>query len=131
MLISYCVLIFAATVFSRAKLEEKYWNSLINLDIATVWKIPQWKYGLIDVATGVGLNILVFVPIGYLLGCLYMKPTIVLGISFLITLSIEMLQMLTKRGFFELPDILLNVIGSVIGYSIAAIVNWQLDRRTQ
>ena len=64
-----------------------------------------------------------FLPFGYLLGRLFNKPMIVLGISFLITLSIETLQLVTKRGFFELPDILLNMIGAVFGYYIAAIVN--------
>lgn len=122
-IIPYSLLIFAATVFSREKLEEKYWTSIINLDITTAWKIPQWRYGLIDTATGIGLNILMCLPYGYLLGRLFKKPMIALGISFLITLSIETLQLVTKRGFFEIPDILLNMIGAVIGYYIAAIVN--------
>lgn len=122
-IIPYSLLIFAATVFSREKLEEQYWNSIINLDISTAWRIPRWRYGLIDTATGIGLNILMFLPYGYLLGRLFKKPMIVLGISFLITLSIETLQLATKHGFFELPDILLNMIGAVIGYYIAAIVN--------
>lgn len=122
-LIPHSLLIFASTVFSREKLEEQYWNSIINLDISTAWRIPQWRYGLIDTATGIGLNILMLLPCGYLLGRLFKKPMIALGISFLITLSIETLQLATKRGFFELSDILLNMIGAAFGYYIAAIVN--------
>ena len=131
-IIPYSLLIFAATVFSREKLEEQYWTSIINLDISTAWRIPQWKYGLIDAATGVGLNILMFLPFGYLLGRLLKKQIIALGTSFLITLSIETLQLVTKRGFFELPDILLNMTGAIIGYFIAAIINKrQSDRRAK
>ena len=37
-LIPYSLLFFAETVFSRAKLEEQYWASIINLDITTVWR---------------------------------------------------------------------------------------------
>lgn len=122
-IIAYGFFIFAATVFSRDTLGEHYWDSLINFDVTTTWSIPQWKYGLIDTAIGVGLNILMFFPFGYLLGRLFKKPAIALGISFLITLSIETMQLVTKRGFFELPDILLNMTGAVIGYYIAAIVN--------
>ena len=36
-LIPYSLLIFAATIFSMARLEEQYWTSIINLDITTAW----------------------------------------------------------------------------------------------
>lgn len=131
-IVAYGFFIFAATVFSRDTLGEHHWDSLINLDVTTAWRIPQWKYGLIDAAAEVILNILMFFPFGYLLGRLFKKSTITLGISFLLSLSIETMQLVTKRGFFELPDILLNMTGAVIGYSLAAIINKrQSDRRAK
>lgn len=42
--------------------------------------------------------------------------------GFLLTLGLETLQLLLKRGVFELDDILNNMIGAMIGYSCFAMI---------
>ena len=62
-------------------------------------------------------------PFGYLLAKLFGgRKWIVFGGSFLITLSIETLQLVLRRGFFELADILLNMTGVVLGYAAYRVI---------
>ena len=68
------------------------------------------------------MNVLVFAPFGFLLMRLSKKTWVALGASFLITLAIETLQLITRRGFFELADILLNFAGAVIGWLVYGLL---------
>ena len=65
------------------------------------------------------LNILMFVPFGYLIPialCRVEKKRYVLMgiIGFTISLTIEMIQMMTHLGAFDLDDLLHNTVGTVI-----------------
>ncbi len=66
---------------------------------------------------GILINILIFIPLGYLLPAVF--PQIrwghVICIGFAVTVSIETVQLFTKLGMFDLDDILNNVIGTVAG----------------
>ncbi|WP_415340200.1 VanZ family protein, partial [Clostridium perfringens] len=42
-------------------------------------------------------------------------------VSFGISLTIELIQLLTGLGFFDVDDIILNVLGGIIGYLILKI----------
>lgn len=65
-------------------------------------------------------NILLFIPFGFL-GILFKKlknpkfllPVFILGISF-----VEFLQFISRRGFAEIDDVILNTIGVIIGFGI-------------
>lgn len=123
-LINWLFVIMIATVLSRNVIESKSLEQLISFDISTAWTIGPGIYGPIDTFTELALNILIFVPVGYLLARLSVhKRWIVLGGSFLITLSIELLQLVLKRGFFELSDILLNMVGAFLGYNIYRVIS--------
>lgn len=65
-------------------------------------------------------NIILFVPVGILLpvvtGWKKMWKTVVAGISF--SFFIEIIQLTTSRGCFDLDDVLLNGMGTVIGFGI-------------
>ena len=76
------------------------------------------------------LNILMFVPFGFLLpiGIRKMRVfwrTYLCG--FIMTLGIEVIQLVSGKGIFEWDDILNNTVGTMIGYGIFAIVYalWQ------
>ena len=76
------------------------------------------------------LNILMFVPFGFLLpmGIRKMRVfwrTYLCG--FIVTLGIEVIQLASGKGIFEWDDILNNTVGTMIGYGIFAIVYalWQ------
>ena len=76
------------------------------------------------------LNILMFVPFGFLLpvGIRKMRVfwrTYLCG--FIVTLGIEVIQLASGKGIFEWDDILNNTVGTMIGYGIFSIVYalWQ------
>lgn len=76
------------------------------------------------------LNILMFVPFGFLLpvGIRKMRVfwrTYLCG--FIVTLGIEVIQLVSGKGIFEWDDILNNTVGTMIGYGIFSIVYalWQ------
>lgn len=70
------------------------------------------------------MNVVAFVPIGLLSGWTFkLKWWQVLIIGFVISLSIEILQYVSKRGFAEFDDVMHNTLGSLIGYGIYALVS--------
>lgn len=118
-LVAYIIFVFVATVFSRDVIGKHYWNQLISFDISSAWTRGPGVYGTIDTINELVLNILMFLPFGYMFSEIFMRRKVfVFGGSLLITLSIETTQLITKRGFFELADILLNMIGVGIGYTV-------------
>ena len=92
----YIVVVLGATIGHRA---SAYGN--INLHLFSSYKnaynsfsIREWR--------NIILNILMFVPLGFMIP----------------TLFIEILQLISKRGIFELDDIINNTLGCIIGYGI-------------
>lgn len=72
---------------------------------------PTWS--------SLALNILLFVPLGLLLPIVKesfgsLKKVFISG--FLFSLSIEVTQILTKRGWFDVDDVINNTLGAVIGF---------------
>lgn len=68
-----------------------------------------------------GLNALLFVPLGFLLPILwrrYRSWKRIALIGFLISLSIEILQLFSFR-FTDVDDLILNTFGAFIGYGVA------------
>ena len=74
----------------------------------------------IDDISQVYLNVVMFVPMGYLLPYVFdsyhkdKKKTILT--CFIISLLIENIQLITKRGFYDVDDIVSNTLGGLIGF---------------
>ncbi|MEE3392108.1 MAG: VanZ family protein [Lachnospiraceae bacterium] len=66
-------------------------------------------------------NLLLFIPYGILLPNAFKackKPWVTLLIGFLSSLAIEVTQLITKRGYFQVDDIWLNTLGALVGWFI-------------
>jgi glycopeptide antibiotics resistance protein len=65
-------------------------------------------------------NVAAFMPLGFLLPVAFkdIKAYKTFGIAFLLILTAETLQLFSRRGVFDVDDLLLNMIGSIIGYGI-------------
>ncbi len=64
-------------------------------------------------------NLLVFFPIGFLLPIWRSKKIgliKVMGYSFLFSLIIETLQLITRVGVFDVDDLMMNTLGAVLGW---------------
>ena len=69
------------------------------------------------------LNILLFIPFGFILSCnlhIYRRPKHlflpILLSGLLVSISVELLQYVTSRGFTEIDDVINNTVGSLIGW---------------
>lgn len=65
-------------------------------------------------------NIVLFIPVGFLVPIVTRKWewfwTLAIGCGF--SVLIEATQLMTNRGCFDLDDIILNTIGTIIGYCV-------------
>lgn len=109
LLVEYFFLIFCSTVLYRTMgVERKYdWH-------------PFWSYDKPELMVENVLNVMVFVPIGLLLGLIFrhIKWWQVLLVGSLTSISIEVMQFSYKRGFSETDDVMHNTLGCILGYGI-------------
>ena len=68
----------------------------------------------------VTLNILLYVPMGYLLPIVWLKLRVmhVILIGFLSSLLTETIQLVFRLGLFELDDLVNNTLGTIIGVAL-------------
>ena len=116
---SYIVIVLGATLLARSEAWEA--GSILPLfysyrDAWVNFSAAAWR--------NIILNVCMFVPLGLLLPMMIKSfrsfwKTYLVG--FLFTLCIEGIQLLGRRGIFELDDILHNTVGMMIGYGIYAV----------
>lgn len=111
-----CVfLLFASTVIFRAV------RSVRKFDFS-----PFWSYrAIIDgsepqLLSENIMNIIVFIPIGVLAGAVYrgMNWMRALVIGLCLSVGIEVMQFVFRKGFSEVDDVMHNTLGCVLGYGI-------------
>ncbi|HHX11893.1 MAG TPA: VanZ family protein [Clostridiales bacterium] len=71
-------------------------------------------------------NVIAFAPFGFLLPILkesYRSFFVITFLSMFFSLSIELIQLTTRVGIFDVDDILLNTLGGVLGYIIFLVFN--------
>lgn len=120
LLVECIVLIFCSAVLFRQANSE----SAINLvPFSSYFCIPENSY-LLEVTVINMLNIIMFIPIGLLLRGSILninwKGAMVVGL--LISVVIEVLQFVFKRGLCEVDDVIHNVLGCMIGYGVANVI---------
>ena len=83
---------------------------------------PFWSYTAIHGGTKVLMqevlsNVVVFIPIGFLLGIVLRKGGLagVMAVGIGISVVIELLQFTMMRGFCETDDVIHNAVGCLIG----------------
>jgi len=77
-------------------------------------------------------NILAFSPLGFLLPILfnkYKKLKNIFFISLSISLSIEIIQLFFNMGSCDIDDLILNVLGAILGFGVYKVLNpiWNKD----
>lgn len=106
---SYVVILLYITYFSR----EPGSRSGIDMELFGTW--GQWAQSKAYFLE----NILLFIPFGYCLPIVWgrMKNLFFLLLSAgMISVSIELSQYITKRGYCQLDDVVTNVFGAFIGW---------------
>ena len=118
-LVSYLFLLYASTLFFRNY--EKHHGYFLK---------PFWSYSRNDMLLENLMNVIVFVPIGLLVGCTIKKMSWkkVLFIGMGISLSIELLQLVFKRGYAEMDDLIHNTLGCMIGFGVYSLAKVGYER---
>ena len=112
MCVTYFAILFVA-LFLRSSIERVFiFNPLTGLIDA---------FSNREMAIQSIMNLAVFIPMGYFVRKLKYSLFI---FSIVISLAIELIQVATMRGFFDVFDILLYFIGIHIGYFI--FKKWQI-----
>lgn len=124
LLLVYISIVFHFTIIYR-KLSDEYKMELMPfktiVDISHVDYNSHGRYILREMLVNVGL----LMPVGFLLGftSTLLKKSIciqkIILLGFLISLSIETLQLITRTGTFEVDDLIYNTLGCAIGYLIS------------
>ena len=109
MFIGYVFLVLCTTIFFREETFVKRYHLY-----------PLWSYTELytTILAQLIMNIMMFVPIGFFVGGALKKKHIwnVIKIGFVLSLFIELTQLITTRGVFNVDDIIHNVLGCTIGF---------------
>lgn len=126
LLISWLGLTLFVTLF-RGEPGARQWNFHLFL----AWR-EAWNQFALRAWLNVLLNIALFVPLGILLPLLsrvFRKWYAVLLTGFGFSLAIELGQLATARGMFDVDDLFTNTLGTMVGWSIAMLVLSVLERK--
>lgn len=107
LLIEYVFLVFCSTVIFRPTSETRQYDFH-----------PFWSYDRPELLVENIMNVVVFIPVGLLLGSAFKQMTwwkaLLIGCS--ISVTIEALQFFLMRGFSEVDDVMHNTVGCIVGY---------------
>lgn len=111
LLIEYIFLIFCSTVIFRTTGETRQYDFH-----------PFWSYNRPDLLPENIMNVVVFIPVGVLLGFMFQSSrfkmtwwkALLIGCS--ISITIEALQFCFIKGFSEVDDVMHNTVGCIFGY---------------
>ena len=110
LLIGYIFLVLCTTIIFREETFEKRYHLC-----------PLWSYTELynTIIAQLIMNIMMFIPIGFFSGVALKKKHIwnVVEIGLVLSLFIELTQLITTRGVFNVDDIIHNVLGCVIGFT--------------
>ena len=118
LLVEYIFLLFCSTVIFRTPGETRQYDFH-----------PFWSYDRPDLLTENIMNVVVFIPVGMILGSLLrvkgsstseatksMTWLMVAIIGCGISVTIEALQFFFMRGFSEVDDVMHNTVGCLLGW---------------
>ena len=112
LLLEYIFLLFCSTVIFRVASQSR------TYDFHPLWSYKAIQDGRVELLSENIMNVIVFIPIGLLLGCAFKQTTwwkaLLIGCS--ISVTIEALQFWFMKGFSEVDDVMHNTVGCLIGW---------------
>lgn len=118
-------LLFFSEGYGRvAQAEREYRYNLVPfVEIRRFW-IYRKQLGMFALFTNIFGNVLGFVPYGFVLPVIARRMRsgffIILS-GFAISLSVEVIQLITRVGCFDVDDMILNTLGAALGYAMYAV----------
>lgn len=125
-LLALTYFLFFSEGFGRASAGREYAYNLHPFrEIRRFW-VYREKLGMIAVICNLAGNVAGFIPFGMILPVIWRKTDsffriMLLGFEF--SLCVEIIQLVWKVGSFDVDDLILNTLGSVIGYLLFSLCN--------
>lgn len=120
-LLGYLIVVFLATLFTSR------YASLKNINLQPFSSyLYAWNNFDFSLWLNIILNVLMFIPLGFLLPLInqrFKKWWLTYLTGLLLTITIEIIQYISKRGILETDDIINNLLGCMIGYGLWAVIN--------
>ncbi len=124
--------LFFADMLGRTNAVQAYDHNLILFrEIRRYW-VYRGRIGFPYVFLNLAGNVLMFMPFGFLLPIMSRKlrgffRVVLSGLA--LSLAVECIQLLTHTGCFDVDDLLLNTIGSALGFLVFALVQFGRKKR--
>lgn len=117
--------LFLAEWYGRTEVWEEYRYNLELFREIKRFIIYREQLGAFAVFANLAGNILIFVPYGFFISMASRSRGLfkTLFFSMGLSLCVEVVQLFTRVGSFDVDDILLNTIGGVLGYIFFSICN--------
>lgn len=115
-LLAYCL--FLADIFGRT-IDHQYAYNLIPFREIKRFLMYSQIIGMKSVLINLVGNVLCFSPLGFYLpfrNWRFRRSWIVFLTGFFVSLFIEVVQLLSRSGSFDVDDMILNTLGCMIGY---------------
>ena len=111
--------------YGRSGIGEEYRCNLVLFKEIRRFVEYRETLGLFAVFTNLFGNILIFVPYGFFISVASRMRGFLMTLfySFGLSLGVEVFQLLTRVGSFDVDDLLLNTIGGILGYVLFLICN--------
>ena len=117
--------LFVAEWYGRTEIAEDYRYNLELFKEIRRFITYRQQLGTFAVLANLAGNILIFVPYGFFISMASRSrgffKTLLCSMS--LSLAVEIVQLFTRVGSFDVDDILLNTIGGVSGYILFVICN--------
>ena len=117
--------LFLAEWYGRTGVSEEYRYNLELFREIKRFIIYRDQLGAFAVFANLAGNILIFVPYGFFISMASRSRGFFISLFFSMGLSlcVEITQLFSRVGSFDVDDILLNTVGGVVGYIIFLICN--------
>lgn len=118
--------LFFSDSFDRTIISEKYrYNIVPFAEIKRFWNYRE-QLGTLSLLVNLAGNVICFMPFGFLLPVMTQRRIFHCGIvvvlcTALFSFGIELVQMVSRVGAFDVDDIILNTLGGLLGYIMMRI----------
>ena len=127
----YC-LFFADRYGQMAFAEREYhYNLVLFTEIRRFWTYRE-QLGFLAVAANLLGNVVGFMPFGMILPLISRNARGFFFITFsgfTLSLCVEVTQLMTKLGSFDVDDLIMNTLGTAAGYLIFAVCHSIYDKK--
>ena len=124
LLFEYLILFFCSTVLFRIP------KSVRGYELTPFWSYTAISNGVERMIPETVMNVVVFIPVGLMMGLAFIganwRKIVMAGVG--MSLSIELMQLLFRKGCCETDDVIHNTIGCVIGYGIYIMARYLKNR---